>query len=33
MTSEFTKWAKAHDIEIPDSLYRAIDENHRQMDK
>ena len=33
MTSEFTKWAKTHEIEIPDSLYRAIAENHKQTDK
>jgi len=33
MTSEFTKWAKAHEIEIPDGLYQAIAENHKRMNK
>jgi len=30
MTSEFNKWAKAHDIIVPPHIYQAIDENHKE---
>lgn len=30
MTSEFNKWAKAHDIEVPNHIYKAIDDNHKE---
>jgi hypothetical protein len=29
MTSEFNKWAKAHEIIVPTSIYKAIDDNHK----
>lgn len=29
MTSEFSKWAKKHDIDIPPSIYTAMEENHK----
>ena len=30
MTSEFSKWAKAHDVIIPSNIYKAIDDNHKE---
>ena len=33
MTSEFNKWAKTHDIIIPTSIYKAIDDNHKDKNK
>ena len=30
MTSEFNKWAKAHEIMVPTSIYKAIDETHNK---
>lgn len=30
MTSEFSKWAKAHDIAVPANIYNAIDEVHNK---
>jgi len=30
MTSEFNKWAKAHDVEVPSHIYTAIDDNHKK---
>jgi len=29
MTSEFNKWAKAHNIVVPQYIYEAIDTNHK----
>lgn len=29
MTNEFTKWAKAHDVEVPNNIYQAMDESHK----
>ena len=30
MTSEFSKWAKAHDVMVPNNIYKAIDDNHKK---
>lgn len=30
MTSEFNKWAKKHDVVIPNSIYDAIDNTHKE---
>lgn len=29
MTSEFTNWAKNHNVIIPSHIYKAIDDNHK----
>ena len=30
MTSEFNKWAKKHDVDVPNNIYKAIDDTHRK---
>lgn len=31
MTSEFTKWAKKHDVAVPSNIYQAMDDNHKNI--
>lgn len=33
MSSEFNKWAKAHNIIVPSHIFQAIDNNHKQINK
>lgn len=33
MTSEFNKWAKAHDVIVPANIYEAIDDNHGKKEE
>ena len=33
MTSEFNKWAKAHDVIVPNNIYKAMDDTHKNNEE